>query len=121
VSDPEDTEDPASAIAQTVSGTVDKVSDVASHAAETAQGVAREAGRQARAVSQSTYGQSGDLIDVIEDTIRGNPISTVLVAAAIGYGIARLSHHRRRSHCRTLSNKKGRPEERPGSHVHAAV
>jgi ElaB/YqjD/DUF883 family membrane-anchored ribosome-binding protein len=94
VSNPKDTEDSASAIAQTVSGAADKVSRVAGQAAETAQGVAREAGRQASAVAESVYGQGGDLVDVIEGAIRGNPISSVLVAAAVGYGIARLSHRR---------------------------
>jgi hypothetical protein len=60
----------------------------------TAQDVVREAGRQASAVAESVYGQGGDLIEVIEGAIRGNPISSVLVAAALGYGIARLSHPR---------------------------
>jgi ElaB/YqjD/DUF883 family membrane-anchored ribosome-binding protein len=95
VSDPKDAESSASAMAQTVSGAVDKVSSVAGQAAETAQDVAREARRQASAVVESAYGQGGDLIEVIKDTIRGNPISSVLVAAAIGYGIAHLSYHRR--------------------------
>jgi hypothetical protein len=94
VSDPKDPESNASAIAQTVSGAVDKVSSVAGHAAETAQDVAREARRQANAVVESAYGQGGDLVEVIEGAIRGNPISSVLVAAALGYGIARLSHRR---------------------------
>jgi ElaB/YqjD/DUF883 family membrane-anchored ribosome-binding protein len=94
VSDPKDPESSASAIAQTVSGAVDKVSSVAGHAAETAQDVAREARRQANAVVENAYDQGGDLIEVIEGAIRGNPISSVLMAAAIGYGIARLSHRR---------------------------
>jgi hypothetical protein len=83
-----------SAIAQTVSGAADKVSSVVSQAAETAEGVAREAGRRASAMAESAYGQGGDLIDVIEGAIRGNPIGSVLAAAAIGYGIAHLSLRR---------------------------
>jgi ElaB/YqjD/DUF883 family membrane-anchored ribosome-binding protein len=92
VSDPKDTV--ASVVAETVSGAADKVSRVAGQAAETAQDVAREAGRQASAVTESVYGQGGDLIEVIEEAIRRNPVSSVVVAAAIGFGIARLSHFR---------------------------
>jgi ElaB/YqjD/DUF883 family membrane-anchored ribosome-binding protein len=84
VSDPKEPESSASPIAQTVSGAVDKVSSVAGHAADTAQDLARQVRRQAKPVVESAYGQGGDLIEVIEDAIRSKPISSVLVAAAIG-------------------------------------
>ena len=38
-------------------------------------------------MAESVYGQGGDLIDVIEGAIRGNPIGSVLVAAAMGYAM----------------------------------
>ena len=79
---------------ETMTSAADKVSELADQAAATAQDVARKAGRQANAVAESVYGQGGDLIEVIEGAIRGNPIGSVLLAAAVGYGIARFSHRR---------------------------
>lgn len=72
----------------------DKVGEFAEQATGTAQDVARKARRQASAVAESAYDQGGDLIGVIEGAIRGNPIGSVLLAAAFGYGIARFSHRR---------------------------
>ena len=77
-----------------MTSTTDKVSELADQAAATAQDIARKAGRQASAVAESVHGQGGDLIEVIEGAIRDNPIGSVLLAAAVGYGIARFSHRR---------------------------
>ena len=63
-------------------------------AANTARGMASDAGNQASAAAEAIYEQGNEVADVIEDAIRRNPWSAVLLAGAIGYGIARLSNWR---------------------------
>jgi ElaB/YqjD/DUF883 family membrane-anchored ribosome-binding protein len=62
--------------------------------ANTVRGVASEAGNQASAAAEAVYAQGNEVADVIEEAIRRNPWSAVLLAGAIGYGIGRFSNWR---------------------------
>jgi ElaB/YqjD/DUF883 family membrane-anchored ribosome-binding protein len=57
---------------------------------------AREAGRQASAAARTVYGQSGDVIDVVEGFARENVWGSMLIAAAVGYGLACMVKNARR-------------------------
>jgi ElaB/YqjD/DUF883 family membrane-anchored ribosome-binding protein len=62
--------------------------------ANTVGEVANQAKNQASAAAEAVYEQGNELADVIEEAIRRNPWSAVLLAGAIGYGIARFSNWR---------------------------
>jgi ElaB/YqjD/DUF883 family membrane-anchored ribosome-binding protein len=62
--------------------------------ANTVGEVANQAKDQASAAAEAVYEQGNELADVIEEAIRRNPWSAVLLAGAIGYGIGRLSNWR---------------------------
>jgi ElaB/YqjD/DUF883 family membrane-anchored ribosome-binding protein len=78
----------------TLAETAEKVKSVASDVGETAQEYAREAGRQATAAAQNLYGQSNVVLDAVERTVVENPWPALLVAGAIGYGLACLVKQR---------------------------
>ncbi len=90
MSDPKDTV--TGAVGSVLKAGTDKMSEVAGEALDNAQEMARQTGRQARAVAETAYRQGTDVIDVIEDAIREYPFGAVLIAGAIGYGMARLVH-----------------------------
>lgn len=82
-----------------VNGLVDDASEVvkniasrgkaaAQEAGETAQGVARQAARQAGAAAETVYNQSLEARDVIEQAVVQNPLLSLFVAGAVGYGLA---------------------------------
>ena len=78
----------------TLAETVERVEGAAAEAGEKAQGVAREAGRQAAAAAQTLYGQGDAVRDVVERAVVGNPWSAILIAGALGYGLACLVKQR---------------------------
>jgi ElaB/YqjD/DUF883 family membrane-anchored ribosome-binding protein len=63
------------------------VGDIASQAKEKVIGVAREAGNQAASAAQAAYSQGNELLDTIEEAVRHNPWTTLLLVGAIGYGL----------------------------------
>lgn len=72
----------------------DRVMSYASDAGGKAQDLAREAGRQATAAAETIYETGGDLLGIVEDTIRQNPLGAVLLAGVAGYGLAWLFSRR---------------------------
>jgi ElaB/YqjD/DUF883 family membrane-anchored ribosome-binding protein len=74
--------------------TVDTIRDAAGDVAAAAQDAVRSAGRRAGAAAEALRGQGGDVIDVIERTVADNPWSSVLIAGAIGFGLAQLLRRR---------------------------
>ena len=74
--------------AQMLKDTASDAAGMASDVAGRAQEYAREAGRQATAAAQSVYGQSNEMLDVVEGFARENVWSALLIAGAIGYGLA---------------------------------
>jgi ElaB/YqjD/DUF883 family membrane-anchored ribosome-binding protein len=49
---------------------------------------ARVAGQQASAAAQSAYSTGNDMLDMVEGFTRENVWGSLLIAAAVGYGIA---------------------------------
>jgi ElaB/YqjD/DUF883 family membrane-anchored ribosome-binding protein len=78
----------------TLAETTDMVKGVAAEATGTAQEYAREAGKQASAAAQNLYGQSGVMLDAVEKTVAENPWPALLIAGALGYGLACLVKNR---------------------------
>ncbi|HZK89869.1 MAG TPA: hypothetical protein VFC56_06950 [Stellaceae bacterium] len=78
----------------TLAETADMVQGVASDAGAKAQEYAREASRQATAAAQSLFGQGNVVLDVVERTVVENPWGAVLIAGALGYGLACLVKRR---------------------------
>ena len=74
--------------------TAERVDGAAAEAGERAQGVAREAGKQARAAAQTLYGQGDVVRDVVERAVVANPWGAILIAGALGYGLACLVKQR---------------------------
>jgi hypothetical protein len=54
-----------------------------------------DAGRQVTAAAQSAYCTGGDILDVVEDFARENVWSSLLIAGAIGFGLATLTKGKR--------------------------
>jgi ElaB/YqjD/DUF883 family membrane-anchored ribosome-binding protein len=77
-----------------IAETADRVKGAAVDAGDRAQAFAREAGRQATAAAETLYGQGNEMRDVIERTVVENPWPALLIAGAIGYGMACLVHRR---------------------------
>lgn len=71
-----------------VADTAETMKNAAADMAARASEYSREAGRQASAAAQSAYGAGGDALDMIENFTRGNVWGSLLIAAAVGYGIA---------------------------------
>jgi ElaB/YqjD/DUF883 family membrane-anchored ribosome-binding protein len=78
----------------TLAETAETVKSAAIDATGAAQEYAREAGRQATAAAQSVYGQSGVVFDAVERTVVENPWGALLIAGALGYGLACLVKNR---------------------------
>jgi ElaB/YqjD/DUF883 family membrane-anchored ribosome-binding protein len=85
VSEPKDTA--TGSAAERISEAAEKVSEVADQAVD----VAREAANWSRAAAESAYGQATGLLEDIEDATRQNPLRTLLVAGAIGFGFGYLA------------------------------
>ena len=81
-------------VKSTLAETADMVQGVASDAGAKAQEYAREASRQATAAAQSLFGQGNVVLDVVERTVVENPWGAVLIAGALGYGLACLVKRR---------------------------
>jgi ElaB/YqjD/DUF883 family membrane-anchored ribosome-binding protein len=78
-------------IAETAQTVKDTAADLGTRAADLgaqAGEYAREASRQASAAARSAYGTGNDVIDVVEGFARENVWGSMLIAAAVGYGIA---------------------------------
>lgn len=71
-------------VADTAQTVKDTAVDIGARAGE----YAREAGRQTTAAARTAYGAGGDVIDVVENFTRGNVWGSLLIAAAVGYGLA---------------------------------
>jgi ElaB/YqjD/DUF883 family membrane-anchored ribosome-binding protein len=86
MSDPKDTigERAKTAIADTA----ETAKELATQAEEGAVKLARSARQQASVVTDVAYTQGNVLIGVVEDAVRQNPWGALLVAGAVGYGIA---------------------------------
>jgi ElaB/YqjD/DUF883 family membrane-anchored ribosome-binding protein len=79
----------------TIAETAERVRSAAVEAGGKAQEFAAEAGRQAGAAAQAAYGAAqtaystgNDALDVVEDLARQNIWASLLVAGAVGYGLA---------------------------------
>ena len=84
-------EEAQNTIAETAQTVKDTVADLGARAADAGARVgeyARDAGRQATAAAQSAYGTGGDVLDVVEDFARENVWGSLLIAGALGYGLA---------------------------------
>jgi ElaB/YqjD/DUF883 family membrane-anchored ribosome-binding protein len=71
-----------------IAETAGMLKSAATEAGNTAQEYAREAGRQAGAMAQTAYSSGNEALDVVEDVIRQNPWTALLLAGAAGYGLA---------------------------------
>ncbi|HVC52177.1 MAG TPA: hypothetical protein VND87_09160 [Stellaceae bacterium] len=79
------------AVAETVQG----VKDAAADAGAKTQALARQAGHQAGAAAQNLYGQGSGLVAGLDRTVAENPLAALLIAGAIGYGVAWMTTRRR--------------------------
>ena len=61
-----------------------KAADVGARAGD----YAREAGRQAGVAAQSAYSTGNDVLDMVESFTRQNVWGSLLIAGAVGYGLA---------------------------------
>ena len=80
----ETAEQAASAIADTAQAMRDTAADIGARAGE----YAREAGRQTSTAARTAYGAGGDVMGMVESFARGNVWGSLLIAAAVGYGLA---------------------------------
>ncbi|HTW52293.1 MAG TPA: hypothetical protein VME45_10400 [Stellaceae bacterium] len=71
-------------IADTAETVKNAAADITSRASE----YSREAGRQASAAAQTAYNASGDVLNIVEGFTRENVWGSLLLAAAVGYGLA---------------------------------
>jgi ElaB/YqjD/DUF883 family membrane-anchored ribosome-binding protein len=85
---------PGSSARVTLAETANRVQEAAIEVGGKAQEFAREAGRQAGAAAQSLYGQGNVVLDVVERAVVENPWGAVLIAGALGYGLACLVKQR---------------------------
>jgi ElaB/YqjD/DUF883 family membrane-anchored ribosome-binding protein len=81
-----------SVIADTAEVVRSAAADVSAKAGE----YAREAGSQASAAAQSAYTTGNDMMGVVESFTRENVWGSLLLAAAVGYGLACLIKNTRR-------------------------
>jgi ElaB/YqjD/DUF883 family membrane-anchored ribosome-binding protein len=72
----------------TIVDTAQMLRDTASDVAGRAQEVAGEVGRQASAAAQSAYSTGNEALDVVEGLVRENVWAGLLIAGAVGYGLA---------------------------------
>jgi ElaB/YqjD/DUF883 family membrane-anchored ribosome-binding protein len=64
------------------------VKDTAADLGAKAQQYAVEAGRQVGAAAQTVYGSGNEVADLVEGMMRKNVWASVLIAGAVGYGVA---------------------------------
>jgi ElaB/YqjD/DUF883 family membrane-anchored ribosome-binding protein len=64
------------------------VKDTAADLGAKAQQYAAEAGRQVGAAAQTVYGSGNEVADLVEGLMRKNVWASVLIAGAVGYGVA---------------------------------
>jgi ElaB/YqjD/DUF883 family membrane-anchored ribosome-binding protein len=74
----------------TLAETADRVQEAAMEAG----GKAQEFARQAGAAAQGLYGQGNVALDIVERAVVENPWGAILVAGALGYGLACLVKRR---------------------------
>ena len=72
----------------TIVETTQMLKETASDLTHKAQEYAREAGRQASAAAQNVYGHGNETLDVVENFARENIWTALLLAGAVGYGLA---------------------------------
>jgi ElaB/YqjD/DUF883 family membrane-anchored ribosome-binding protein len=72
----------------TIAETAQTVRDTAADLGAKAGEYAREAGRQAGAAAQTAYSTGNDVRDMVEGFTRQNVWSSLLIAGAVGYGLA---------------------------------
>ena len=78
-------------IAETAQTVKDTAADIGAKAADMgakATEYAREAGRQATAAAQTAYSTGNDVLGVVEGFARENVWGSLLLAGAVGYGLA---------------------------------
>jgi ElaB/YqjD/DUF883 family membrane-anchored ribosome-binding protein len=78
-------------IAETAQTVKDTAADLGARAADMgakATEYAREAGRQASTAAQTAYSTGNDVLDVVESFTRENVWGSLLIAGAVGYGLA---------------------------------
>jgi ElaB/YqjD/DUF883 family membrane-anchored ribosome-binding protein len=68
--------------------------DAVQSAGERVQSVAGELATQAGVAAETLYGRSTEARDYVERAVAANPFPALLIAGAIGYGIACLAHRR---------------------------
>jgi hypothetical protein len=73
---------------QTAKDTVVGLGALAAEAGSAGGEFARNAGRQVTAAAQSAYGTGSDALDIVEGFARENFWGSVLIAGALGYGLA---------------------------------
>ena len=76
--------------------TAQMLRDAATGAGTAAQVIAAATGRQARAAVQSAYGTGNDMLGQVEVMARENIGLSLLIAGAVGYGLACLVKNARR-------------------------
>ena len=84
-------EEARSTISETAQTVKDTAADLGAKAADMgarAGDYASAAGRQASAAAQSAYSTGGDALDIVESFTRENVWGSLLIAAAVGYGLA---------------------------------
>jgi ElaB/YqjD/DUF883 family membrane-anchored ribosome-binding protein len=79
---------------EAVEETAETIGNAAGEAAAAARQTVRAAGRRAGAAADAVREQGGDMLDAVERTMVENPWSSVLIAGAIGFGLAQLLHRR---------------------------
>jgi ElaB/YqjD/DUF883 family membrane-anchored ribosome-binding protein len=92
-------EEARNTISETAQTVKDTAADLGAKAADMgvrAGEYATAAGRQASAAAQTAYSTGGDVLDVVESFTRENVWGSLLLAAAVGYGVACLIKTTRR-------------------------
>jgi ElaB/YqjD/DUF883 family membrane-anchored ribosome-binding protein len=79
----------------TIAETAQTVKDTAADLGVKAQQYATEAGKQVGAAAQKVYGNGNEALNLVEGAIRENVWASVLIAGAVGYGLACLIKNRR--------------------------
>ena len=78
----------AEATQEAVAETAQVMKDTAADLGAKAQRYATEAGRQVGAAAQTAYGSGNEALGLVEGMIRENVWASVLIAGAVGYGLA---------------------------------
>ena len=96
----ETAEEARSTISETAQTVKDTAADLGAKAADMgarAGEYASAAGRQASAAAQTAYSTGNDMLGVVESFTRENVWGSLLLAAAVGYGVACLVKNTRSS------------------------